>query len=234
MARQPRFILLGQPQHIIIRGNNREAIFYGDQDYLFYLRKLKEAALKHDCQIHAYVLMTNHVHLLVSPFSENGISKLVQMMGRYYVQYFNDTYQRTGTLWEGRYKASPVDAEGYLLKCYQYIEMNPVRANMVQHCAEYPWSSYRANALGVEDTLVTPHDSYHALGRYPDDCQAAYRQLFLTQLDHRSLGEIRHAANKAWALGSVFFKEQIERHINRPATPRERGGLRRGPNFNRV
>jgi len=234
MARQPRFVLLGYPQHIIIRGNNRDAIFYDEQDYLFYIRKLRESALKHGCRVHAYVLMTNHVHILVSPDSEESISKMIQMVGRYYVQYFNYIYGRTGTLWEGRYKASLVDTEGYLLRCYQYIEMNPVRANMVEHCAEYPWSSYRHNALGQSNALITPHDQYIHLGVDEAARQAAYRQLFACQIDPKTLEEIRFAANKAWVLGSDYFKEQIARNVSRPAAPRPRGGARRGGRFNRV
>ena len=138
MARLPRFVLVGHPQHVIIRGNNREAIFYADDDYQFYLEKLKQACNKHRCNVHAYVLMTNHVHLLITPDKEDGISKAIQMLGRYYVQYFNYTYNRTGILWEGRYKATLVDSERYALSCYRYIELNPVRADMVGHPAEYP------------------------------------------------------------------------------------------------
>ncbi|WP_228766890.1 transposase [Thiomicrorhabdus heinhorstiae] len=154
MARLPHFTILGQPQHVIVRGNNREPIFYADADYLFYLEKLQQACEKHHCDLHAYVLMTNHVHLLITPNTENGISKAMQMIGRYYVQYFNHTYQRTGTLWEGRYKATLIDSEAYALSCYRYIELNPVRADMVSHPAEYPWSSYRYNALGEKYKLI--------------------------------------------------------------------------------
>ena len=150
MARQPRFVLPGQPQHVIQRGNNRQDIFRADEDYAFYLEKAEEAANKHECDIHAYVLMTNHVHLLVTPHLENSISKMMQMIGRYYVQYFNYRYRRTGTLWEGRYKASLIDSEQYLLTCMRYIELNPVRAtNMADHPSDYRWSSYGSNATGT-------------------------------------------------------------------------------------
>jgi putative transposase len=158
MARLPRFVIPGQPQHVIQRGNDRQAIFRVEQDYSFYLEKLQEAAEKHQCDIHAYVLMTNHVHLLITPHTETGIGKTLQSIGRYYVQYFNHCYKRTGTLWEGRYKATLIDSEGYLLTCMRYIELNPVRANnMVNHPSDYPWSSYRSNALGQEDAFVTPN-----------------------------------------------------------------------------
>ena len=148
MARLPRFVLVGHSQHIIIRGNNREPVFNAEEDYRFFLDKLADAAKKHQCDIHAYVLMTNHVHLLATPHKAESIAKMMQMLGRYYVQYYNYTYQRTGTLWEGRYKASLIDSEQYALLCYRYIELNPLRANMVKHPSEYPWSSYRTMLWG--------------------------------------------------------------------------------------
>ncbi len=139
MARLPRFVIPGQPQHVIQRGNNSEVIFVSDDDYGFYLESLQDACNQHQCDVHAYVLMTNHVHLLMTPHVENGISKVIQSLGRRYVQYFNYTYDRTGTLWEGRYKATLIDSEQYLLTCSRYIELNPVRAQMVNHPSEYPW-----------------------------------------------------------------------------------------------
>ena len=165
MARLPRFVIPDQPQHVIVRGNNRSEIFCADADYLFYLEKLQQACDKHDCIIHAYVLMTNHVHLLITPQTEEGLGKVMQMLGRYYVQYYNFTYQRTGTLWEGRYRATLIDSEAYLLTCMRYIELNPVRAGMVAHPSEYPWSSYRCNALGQANILVLPHVEYVRLAR---------------------------------------------------------------------
>ncbi|HEX5313612.1 MAG TPA: transposase [Gammaproteobacteria bacterium] len=125
MARLPRFVLPGQPQHVIQRGNNREEIFCAEADYRFYLGKLAAAVMRHDCEVHAYVLMTNHVHLLMTPHAEPGIGKALQMLGHYYVQYYNHCYRRTGTLWEGRYRATLIDGEAYLLTCMRYIELNP-------------------------------------------------------------------------------------------------------------
>ena len=198
MARLPRFVILGQPQHIIQRGNNRQDIFCAEEDYHFYHEKLIESAKKHQCDIHAYVLMTNHVHLLVTPHTENGIGKMMQMLGRYYVQYFNHRYHRTGTLWEGRYKATLIDSEQYLLTCMRYIELNPVRAqDMVDHPAEYPWSSYAYNALGKEDKLLTPQLEYRRLGRKDQDRQSAYRQLFRACIPEKTLEALREATNKA-------------------------------------
>lgn len=176
MARLPRFVLPGQPQHLIQRGNNREPIFFAEEDYRFYLEKLQAACHRHDCAIHAYVLMTNHVHLLATPNTENSLSKMIQMLGRYYVQYINTNYQRTGTLWEGRYKATLIDSEHYLLTCCRYIELNPVRAGIVKHPSAYRWSSYHHNALGKADPLITPHSLYKRLGKDETSRQSAYRQ----------------------------------------------------------
>ena len=233
MARLPRFVLPGHPQHIIIRGNNREPVFNADEDYRFFLDKLHNAAKKHQCDIHAYVLMTNHIHLLATPHKENGISKMMQMLGRYYVQYYNYTYQRTGTLWEGRYKASLIDSETYALLCYRYIELNPVRADMIKHPAEYPWSSYRANAMGESDRLITPHLMYEALGQDEALRQHQYRTLFDGQIDELSLMQMREATNKAWVLGSDHFKQKIDSQLNRRADKLSKGGDRKSDEFKR-
>jgi len=148
MARLPRYVIPGQPQHIIQRGNNRQAIFAADADFQFFRDALIDAASKHGLAIHAYVWMTNHIHLLATPEFDDSISKVFQSVGRRYVQYFNYTYRRSGTLWEGRYRATVVDSEQYLLVLMRYIELNPVRAGMVAHPSEYPWSSYLFNAQG--------------------------------------------------------------------------------------
>jgi putative transposase len=234
MARLPRFVIAGHPQHVIIRGNNREPIFYADEDYRFYLDKLQDACVKHRCDIHAYVLMTNHVHLLMTPHAEDGISKTMQMLGRYYVQYFNYTHNRTGTLWEGRYKASLIDSETFALTCYRYIELNPVRANMVQHPAEYPWSSYRCNALGQPNSVITPHCLYEALDSDAAQRQTAYQALFNAHIDAKTLDEVRMSANKAWVLGSDYFKDKIAMQLNRRAKPNARGGDRKSDEFRKT
>ena len=156
MARLPRYFVEGQALHIIQRGNNREPIFADDQDYHFYQECLQESAERHGLAIHAYVFMTNHVHLLATPQTTESVGKTLQSLGRRYVQYFNYTYDRTGTLWEGRYKATLIDSDRYLLTCMRYIELNPVRAGMVDHPRDYPWCSYAANALGEDNLLITP------------------------------------------------------------------------------
>jgi putative transposase len=232
MARLPRFVIPGQPQHVIVRGNNREAIFYADADYQFYLDKLKLACEKHGCDLHAYVLMTNHVHLLITPQKEESLAKALQMIGRYYVQYFNFTHQRTGTLFEGRYKATLIDSEHYLLSCYRYIELNPVRAAMVAHPSEYPWSSYAVNALGMDErALLVPHSEYLLLGADASTRQAAYRALFKTRISEKTLEDIRESTNKSWVLGSDRFKAQIQAKTGRVTAPRARGGDRKSEKF---
>lgn len=182
MPRKPRMYLADQPAHIIQRGNNRDTCFYAEQDYQFYLNCLSDACQRYRVAVHAYVLMTNHVHLLLTPQTAEGISQVMQSVGRRYVQYVNYEYRRSGTLWEGRHKASLVDTEAYLLTCYRYIELNPVRANMVPHPGEYRWSSYRSNALGDSNILLTPHPLYMGLGQDPLSREQAYRDLFITHV----------------------------------------------------
>jgi putative transposase len=210
MPRKPRFTLPGIPQHVIQRGNNREPCFLSEQDYRRYLDDLQTSAEKYACRVHAYVLMTNHVHLLLTPMQDQGISDMMQALGRRYVYYVNKAYHRTGTLWEGRYKASLVDSDAYLLTCMRYIEMNPVRAEMVNHAGEYKWSSYGANAQGRPDALLSAHPLYTALGPAPTERQYAYRELFRNHLDNNVLHEIRDALNHELVLGRSYFKDKIE------------------------
>ena len=231
MARQPRFVLVGQPQHVIQRGNNRSVIFVADEDYRKYIEILTEACERFECDIHAYVLMTNHVHLLVTPYREDGISKVMQSLGRKYVQYFNYQYKRSGTLWEGRYKSTLLDTERYLLTCYRYIELNPVRACMVKHPSRYLWSSYGVNAKGKESDLVVPHELYMRLGITDEARQQAYRDLFKVHIGRDRLMEIREATNKAWVLGNDRFKQEIEAMTSRQTSPKARGGDRRSEEY---
>lgn len=231
MARLPRLYLPGCAQHVIQRGNNREACFYDEADYKAYLSFLKDAAIKYQVAIHAFVLMTNHVHLLVTPTDEKGVSRMMQGLGRKYVQHFNYTYGRSGTLWEGRYKSTLVDAENYLLTVYRYIELNPVRANMVEHASEYPWSSYRGNALGKSIELLSAHPSYQRLGESDEMRQSAYRALFHGRMMELDLKTIREATNKAWALGDDRFKAKIEEKTGRRSECIGRGGDRRSNKF---
>ena len=215
MPRRPRIILPNVPQHIIQRGNNRSVCFYADEDYVRYLDWLKEYADKTDCHIHAYVLMTNHVHLLASASTTEAIGAMMKVIGQRYVQYINRSYKRSGTLWEGRFKSCPTQAEAYLLACQRYIELNPVRANMVQHPAEYKWSSYQANAQGADTDIIKPHTLYKALGADAQTRQAAYRELFRYELDPGTIDQIRTATNGNYALGNDLFKAQIAAALGR-------------------
>jgi putative transposase len=205
MPRLPRYSIPGQPQHVIQRGNNRSLIFKAADEFQFFRECLRSARDRSGCQIHAYVFMTNHVHLLLSPGDPHGISDLMQSLGRRYVKYFNDRHARTGTLFEGRFRATVVDTEEYLLTCYRYIEENPVRAGLAQNAAGYRWSSHAANAYGAEDNLVTPHERYEALGSTRETRQATYRALFRYSIELPVLTSIRHATNRAKALGSDQF-----------------------------
>ncbi len=219
MPGRARLVQGGIPWHIIQRGNNRAACFYCDADYIRYLDALFEQAKVFDCEIHAYVLMTNHTHLLLSPEYSDGPGMLMKNLGQRYVQYINRTYQRSGTLWEGRYRSTLVESARYVLACYQYIEMNPVRAGIVPHPSNYRWSSYGVNAHGMLSEHVTPHPEYLALGR--TDCQRlkAYRDLFNSEVDVDTVDQIRLSTNSNYALGSDRFKDQIEQNLKRRARP---------------
>ena len=178
--------------------------------------------------------MTNHVHWLVTPHTEDGIGKMMQMLGRYYVQYFNQGYKRTDTLWEGRYQAALMDSEQYLLTCMRYIELNPVRAqNRADHPAEYPWSSYAFNAGGKEDQRVTPHSQYRRIGTTEQDRQSAYRQLFRTRIPSMTLETLREATNKAWVIGGERFKARVSKQIDRPLQSSGHGGDRKSEAYRR-
>lgn len=227
MPRRPRIHLPGVPIHLVQRGHNREACFFTDEDYLAYRDWLGEALKKTGCALHAYVLMTNHVHLLLTPPTGEAVSQLVMSLGRRYVQYINKTYRRTGTLWDSRYKSSLVDADDYLLRCQRYIELNPVRADMTDDPARYRWSSYPANGLGQVDTLLTPHDLYLALDGDPDNRRAMYRCLFRSELEHEALADIRLALAQGQPLGRGKFLDQVERMIGRRCEVRPRGRPRK-------
>jgi putative transposase len=202
MARLPRFFIEGQPHHVIQRGNNRTPMFGREEDFLFFLMCLGKSCSEHGVAVHALVLMHNHVHLLVTPVTPQSLPKVMQAVGRRYVQHFNRTHRRTGTLWEGRYRSTLVDTTRYFLTCMCYIEWNPVRAGIVTRPEEYRWSSYRTNALGFDsDVPLTPHPVYLELGRIGETRRLAYRRLFRRPLPADDIEAIRHATNKAWLLG---------------------------------
>jgi putative transposase len=223
MPRQPRYFIPNMPQHVIQRGVNRQAVFFSAQDYALYLDTLRAAASRYDCSIHAFVLMTNHTHLLITPGSGRSIPLLMQAMGRGYVQTLNRQYNRTGTLWQGRYKASLVQDDAYLLTCYRYIELNPVRAGMVRHPGDYPHSSYRHNANGKSDSLLTAHPVYQSLAVTWERRLAVYRALFAIQIEPKLLELVRSTTNACQVLGNDDFKDQVETMLGRSIRPGKTG-----------
>lgn len=223
MPRRPRIHLAGLPLHIVQRGHNRDACFFGDDDYSSYRHWLGEALKATGCQLHAYVLMTNHVHLLLTPPEPEAVSQLMISLGRRYVQYINRTYRRTGTLWGSRYKSSLVQADAYLLLCQRYIELNPVRAAMVDDPVHYRWSSYRANGLGQPDSLLTAHPLFLGLGKDDTERGVAYRALFRSALDAVAIDDIRLALNQGQPLGGSRFIDSIEQATGQRREVRPRG-----------
>jgi len=223
MVRLPRIFPVGIPLHLIQRGNNRQTCFAAPEDCAAYLSWLKEYSVKFLVDIHAWVLMTNHVHLLCMPQATGAVSLMMQSLGRRYVKYFNHAYQRSGTLWEGRYRSCLVQAEEYLLEVYRDIELNPVRANMVDDPAEYVWSSYPINALGKVPDLSTPHPEYMGLGKRRDTRLRRYRALFSAHVEHELLNESRACVNKGMALGSDRFKDEVEKMTGRRLKPKKVG-----------
>jgi putative transposase len=213
VPRKPRFFIPGIATHIIQRGNNRQIVFFEESDYDVYLSLLNEGRDRFSCEIHAYVLMTNHVHLLATPMERQSVSTMMQYIGRHYVPYINAKYSRSGTLWEGRFKASIIETSSYLLACYRYIEMNPVRAQMVTHPTEYRWSSFRSNALEIEDSLITEHAEYLSLGTNTSDRATNYRLLFEQPLSEEKLAAMRDHTQSGTPLGNSKFREEIETEL---------------------
>ena len=208
MPRQPRLVLPGTAMHLIQRGNNRGACFVGRGDYLLYLLHLNELARKYDCAVHAYCLMPNHVHLLLTPEKEDSLT-LMRELGPRYVQYFNRRHGRTGTLWEGRFRSSLVQSARYVLACYRYIELNPVRAGLADDPQNYEWSSHHATAGQQSDSLVAPHSEFLALGDHAESRRTAYLGLFDEVLEPALLGEIRRSTNAGYPLASERFKTEV-------------------------
>jgi putative transposase len=223
MPRKPRMYLPGVPAHIVQRGNNRDACFFSDDDFLYYLEVLGQGLRRYDVKLHAYALMTNHVHLLMSPKDQVGISRVMQHLGRLYVLYINRTYRRSGTLWEGRHKASLVDAEEYLLTCYRYIELNPVAAGIVNTPEQYRWSSYRWHAWGNTNTLIHDHALYQQLGSTDKERQYAYRDLFKLQIPDQDIHKVKMSLEYNYPLGNERFKQQVENVLGRNVGHNQRG-----------
>lgn len=192
MPRRPRVIVAGVALHITQRGVDRGLTFLEDEDYAYYRWALRQAALECECAVHAYALMPNHVHVLVTPMDDDGIARMMRSIGARYVRYFNRRYRRTGVLWEGRFRAAPVRSTHYFLNCLRYIELNPVRAGLVRGGgAGWEWSSFRRNARGAEDAMITPHADYQALGTHAEARQRAYSMLLAKPLSAAELSIVR-------------------------------------------
>lgn len=219
MPRRPRIILPGTPLHIIQRGNNRQACFFAEEDYEVYLDWLLEYSRKSGCAIHAYVLMTNHVHLLLTPKRKESAGNLMKLLGQRYVQHINRTYTRSGTLWEGRFRSSVIQQNGHFLVCQRYIEMNPVRAGILKNPSKYRWSSYGVNGQGDSSKLITQHLTYKEMGRDDQERQSVYRELFRHELDPGEIDRIRKATNGNFVLGSSHFQEEVETMLGRRVAP---------------
>jgi len=194
MARKPRIYVSGMPYHVVNRGHNKMPCFDYECDKKAFFKMLAERLQKFEVQLHAYVLMTNHYHLLVTPTNGAEFPHFMQCLGRSYVGYYNHVYERTGTIWDSRYHASLIETDHYLLACYRYIEMNPVRAGIVQNPAEYGWTSYHCNARGLSSNILVPHPSYLALGDNHFSRLKAYRELFERPLSEQELCYIRNAS----------------------------------------
>ena len=227
MPRQPRLVVVGYPHHIILRGNNRSAVFYNDKDRRFFVNCLKEAKKKTKSKIYAYCFMTNHVHLLLEPSSSDGIGDMMQSLGRRYVRYINQTYKRIGTLWEGRFKSSLVSKDEYLLACARYIELNPLRAKMVSDPKDYPWSSFRFRAEGRPDGLLDEDPVYKGLGKTSAERQTRYKEWFKRGIPQGELSLIRDAVQKGGILGSGGFFDAVAKLAGRDVCLRPRGRPRK-------
>lgn len=224
MARMPRLVIPGQPMHIVQRGNNRQATFFADEDYRYYLDALRIAIKEYPVKVHAYVLMTNHVHLVLTPEAEDALSRFMQSVGRRYVRYVNRVYKRSGTLWEGRYRSAVIDSDAYLLKCYRYVEMNPVRAGMVAEPHDYAWSSFGGNALGKVDEVLYAHEIYNSLGMDNAQRQNNYLSLFKQYLSSADMRELREGTEKKNVIGRSHFSDEIESMLQRRVNPGRHGG----------
>ena len=215
MARLPRLTVPGYPHHIIQRGNNRQAVFSIPADYEMLLVLLHEAAQKFDVAIHAYVLMTNHFHLLATPATENGLPLMMQAVGRRYVRYFNDAQRRSGTLWEGRYRSTLIETDRYLLICMAYMDLNPVRAGIASRAEDFRWSSHRHYIGQFKDKLVSAHTLYWSLGNTPFEREAAYADLVKSGVTTLQQSELTRATLSGWPLGNRDFVVELQKRTER-------------------
>ena len=231
MARLPRLTLPGYPHHVIQRGNNRQAIFAKTADYQRLLDLLDDNARQFEVAIHAYVLMSNHFHLLVTPQTSDGLPQMMQAVGRRYVRYFNDSQQRSGTLWEGRYRSTLIQTDRYLLACMAYIDLNPVRAGLVAQAADYPWTSHGHYIGRQMDKMVTPHPLVWALGNTPFAREAAYAELVQAGVNPVHQSALTQATLSGWALGEPDFVADLQKRTQRRVAKGQAGRPHAGKNL---
>ena len=215
MARLPRLTLAGYPHHVIQRGNNRQVIFKTASDYEYLLNLIEENAKKFAVDVHAYVLMTNHFHLLVTPQTDTALPQMMQAVGRSYVRYFNDLQARTGSLWEGRYRSTLIQTDRYLLACMAYIDLNPVRAGIVGGAADYPWSSHGLYVGTRSDKLITPHALFWDLANTPFGREAAYAEMVQAGVTADQQSALTRSALAGWALGEPHFVDDLQKRTER-------------------
>ena len=223
MARLPRLVIAHQPHHIIQQGNDGQLIFRDSEDYQQFLVWLRDSAREFKVAIHAYVLMPNHFHLLATPASDSGLAQMMQRLGRYYVPWYNARHQRSGGLFQGRFKTSLIDAEHYFMKCSRFVELNAVRTSVVADPLDYPWSSYHHHAGMRVDPVITDHALYWALGNTPFQREAAYIELGRQALPDAEHAQIEAAVLKGWPLASDAYKANLQQSIKRQVLPAKRG-----------
>jgi putative transposase len=227
MPRRARLSLPGVTWHILQRGNNRADCFFADEDYQYYLAQLADLCTRFDCALHAYVLMSNHVHLLLTPNHADSAAQLMKNLGQRYVQYVNRTYRRSGTLWEGRFRSCLMQNKKYTLDCYRYIEANPVRKGIASRPQDHLWSSVHSNALGKQDTVLRPHQEYLDLGASEQERQNAYLKLLETPVDATTVQHIRSSTNSNFVLGDSSFQQEMSLKLKCRVTPGKKGRPRK-------
>lgn len=228
MARLSRFFLPNQPMHVIHRGKDGKRVFFGKTDYALYREWLAEASTKYGCAVHAYVLMPNHVHLLVTPKTARSLPRLMQSLGRRHSRHVNIGRGLDGSRWEGRYRAAPIEAGTHLIDCMRYIESNPVRLKLARNPGGHPWSSFESHAKGHADPALKDHRLYQALGASAARRGAAYSKLMTKPLSAEFIAALRAATNGGWALGGDGFKRRLAEAAGRRVVPLPRGRPRKG------
>lgn len=223
MPRGPRTVMPEFPHHVIHRGNNRQAIFHRNTDYRFFMNTISEAKKEFNCLLYGYCLMSNHIHMIIQPSHKDSLSKMIKMIAGRYTRYINKVYNRTGTIWEGRFKSSPIQKESYLQACIRYIEMNPLRAKIVADLKEYPWSSYNKRAYGKSDPILDIDPYYLELGKTNAERINAYRTWFNNLIPKEELDCIKVGVERSLPIGSGGFSTDLSKRLGMEIGVRPRG-----------